>query len=617
MNRKSPSTLLVLRYVYAMLAIIVVTVGVAIIALYVGQQGEIEARDRIQFFHLESTSELAEVAREARLLRRVTLGEVDTDLPDHYGAAGVQHVMVGYSGILYSMRSRLAHLSTLSEQQGDPVFAAAANRLDERLDAFERTLLDSESPANVATSVDVLISTIEQNNRLHRIAADVQLHKLADRQNQRPLHIRVLAACLGFAVLAVGYLVISVRRSLIEQKKIELALAESQERLHHIQKLDALGRLVGGIAHDFNNSLTAILGHAELLQDKVAGDERLETGLNEIQKAGLQAAALTQQLLAFSRRQKFKPRVLDLNTVFQRMETMLRRIVGADVQLKASYAEDLCAIEVDPDRLQQVIMNLVSNARDAMPDGGTLTIATENVTISVDESEDAGVPAGDYARLSVSDEGIGMDDLTMQRVFEPFFTTKEEGRGTGLGLSTVHGIVTASGGHIVVTSEKGTGARFDLYFQPAEGEPATDEPSTDPQENSETVLVVEDDQQVRRFIESGLSSLGYRVLTAPSGTAGLHICRTEPGPIDVIVSDVVMPEISGPRFMAGALKLRPDIVAIYISAYTKDVIFGMRRGNDEADIPLITKPFDLSTLANLVREQLDKSVDTTLSAGPT
>jgi len=603
---------LVLRYVYGILAIIIVAFGVAMSFLYVGQQSEIETRDRVQSFHLESVVESEQLAREARTLLTLIQGAIDSDLPNQVGAAGIQSIQIGYRGILYSMRTRLELLSKLQARYGGSVYATALARLVDRLNKVEQALRDSAETAKMVTSIEVLNSTIKQYDRLHKIAADMQLRELADRQSQRPRYLIVLGACLAFGGLATLLLISSLRASLARQRTTEEALAESQERLHHIQKLDALGRLVGGVAHDFNNLLMAILGHTELLQEKAEGDERLEQGLDEIRQASLRATSLTQQLLAFSRRQQFKPVTLDINDVVRDMEDMLRRIIGADVELTFTCADNLCAVKVDPDQLQQVIMNLISNARDAMPHGGVLSVTTENVTVGEEEVAIVGVPAGKYAKLCVSDSGIGMDDFTHLRLFEPYFTTKDTGQGTGLGLSTVHGIVTGSDGHIVVDSQEGEGSRFSIYLPSAEGHSEVspdDDFKTVPQTGSETVLVVEDDEQVLRFVETGLSSLGYRVLATSSGAAGLEICRTEPGAIDAIVSDVVMSETSGPRFMADALRIRPDAVAIYMSAYTKDAVLGLRRSSRESSIPLITKPFDSKSLSRLIRKCLDRSVD--------
>lgn len=614
MNQKAVSLPFVLRYVYAILAIIVVAVGIVVTSLYLGQQDEIKTRDQVQSFHLESVAESEALAREARMLLASIVGTPDSEFANRAGAAGIRSMQFGFSGILHSMRSRLVRLSGLQESYDGPVFAKTLQRLVDRFNDIEQTLNNTEIRPATNTALMVLSLTIEQYARLHRIAADKKLRELADRQRERPQYLNILAVSFGFGALAVSYLIFSLRRSLVRQKKTEVALAESESRLHQTQKLEALGRLVGGVAHEFNNQLTAILGQAELLHDTAASDKNLELGLSEIKEAGLHAASLTRQLLAFSRQQQVEPRILDLNDVLQDMEDRMWRIIGEDVTLTCNYADDPCAIEVDPDQLRQTILNLVSNAHDAMPHGGLITITTENVTVG---AEVAGVPGGEYVRLTVSDSGAGMDDYTRQRLFEPFYTTKDQGQGTGLGLSTVHGIVASANGHIVVQSQLGVGSQFYVYFPRAEGPPESlsdQELQTERQVGSETVLIVDDDVQVRRFVETGLSALGYRVLTASGGAAGLEICKTEPGTIDVILSDIVMAEVSGPTFLTSAMVLRPAAVAIYMSSYTEDAVLGLRRGEKGADIPLITKPFDLKSLSRLIRACLDESGSTDSSA---
>ncbi|MGI9235993.1 MAG: ATP-binding protein [Woeseiaceae bacterium] len=608
MNREVSSTLIVLRYVFAILAIIAISVAIVLISLYSSQQRELESRDRIQFLHLDAVAESAELARETRTLRQRVHDDITSSVSHGSGAAGIDSIQIGYSGMLQSMRSRLRQMSLLEEQNDDEILSSTMNRLLGRFEQVDHAVRFSPLTPEVLTSIDVLSSTVEQYDRLHQIAADQELVELAGKQQARPLFLGFLLVCLSLGGLAAGYLVLSLRTSLKRQEVAEGALAESQERLLHIQKLDALGRLVGGVAHDFNNWLTVILGHAGLLRDNADGNERLETGLHEIEQAGLQAATLTKQLLEFSRRQKVHPRVLDLNRLIQGMEEVLQRIVGANVKLTTSFADDLFGVELDPDQVQLVILNLVNNARDAMPDGGRLSVITERIVVGPTETKAHDVPDGEYVRLTISDTGIGMDEGTRERVFEPLFTTKEKGQGTGLGLSTVHGIVTAADGHIFVESREGVGSRFVMYFSPAEQGQAdiAEAPTTaSPQEGIECVLVVEDNEQVRRFVEKGLETLGYRVLTASGGAGGLELCRTEAGRIDVILSDVVMPATSGPKFMASALKLRPDAAAIYMSAYSKDEVLRFRRNRDMPDVPLIPKPFEIEALSRLIREQLD------------
>jgi len=299
--------------------------------------------------------------------------------------------------------------------------------------------------------------------------------------------------------------------------------------------------------------------------------------------------------------------LLNLNELIRDMEKVLLRIVSADIELTFDYGSGLYNVELDPDQVQQVILNLVNNARDAMPTGGLLTVSTLEVTIGRSGTDVVGVPEGEYSVLSISDTGIGMDEETRRRLFEPFYTTKDRGHGTGLGLSMVHGVVTASNGHIFVDSRKGEGSKFTMYF-PRSHKSSTDAQTTLVEEtrygDKETILVVEDNDQVREFAETSLRSLGYEVITAPGGQEGLEICRTKSVTIDLILSDVVMPGMSGPEFMFETLKIRPDVAAIYMSAYTKDKVLRIQGANTMRDIPLITKPFNIESLSRTIHEQL-------------
>lgn len=607
MSREALSARYVLRYVYTILAVIVIAVTIVIRTLYVAQQDERQVHERIQFFHLESISESDELRREVQLLKALALAALEATAPAQDGAVGVSKAQISYAGISQSIYSRLERMSELEEQFDGSVSAATLERFLDRFERIDDELRQSGTagPQTLLT-VEVLGSTVEQYSRLHKIRANAALRELATRQSDRPRFLAVLFACLGFSLLAGAYLVWSLRSAIRRQKETETALAESQERLHHVQKLDALGRLIGGVAHDFNNWLTVILGHTELLQDKASGDARLEAGLGEIKQAGLQAATLTQQLLAFSRRQELQPKLVNLNDEIASMEPMLRRIIGEDIALRVTYADDPHTVEVDPAQLQQVVMNLISNAREAMPGGGELLVRTDNIIVGSGGIVVNGVPEGRYLRLTVADNGTGMDAETQERIFEPFFTTKGEGRGTGLGLSTAHGVVTGSGGHIDFDSVEGSGTRFHIYLPRARGKAGESAAGIDSNVSSggnETVLVVEDDEHVRRFVETGLSSLGYLTLTASGGAGALDICKDRSVNIDVILSDVIMPGVSGPRFMEEALKLRPDAVPIYMSAYTREEVLRFRR-YQAADIPLISKPFSLDELSRLIRKQL-------------
>jgi len=384
-------------------------------------------------------------------------------------------------------------------------------------------------------------------------------------------------------------------------------LKRTEERFLKAQRMEAVGRLAGGIAHDFNNLLTAILGTAELLLEDLPATDPRRADVEEIRKAGSRAADLTRQLLAFSRSQVLEPKVVDPNVMVADMDKLLRRLIGEDVELRTILGRDLGAVRADPGQLEQVIVNLAVNARDAMPQGGKLTIETANAEL--DESyarQHEPVRPGAYVMLAVSDTGVGMDAATKARIFEPFFTTKEKGKGTGLGLATVYGIVKQSGGYIWVYSEPGQGATFKLYF-PRVDEPAAarEEPLRKPTRlrGTETILVVEDDQMVRHSTRRMLEAHGYRVLVAESGAEALMLVEQHVEPIHLVVTDVVMPGMNGREVVDRLRARRPDVKALYLSGYTDEAI--VHHGIIESGIPFLQKPFTLEALGRKVREVLD------------
>src|SRR3989449_2775141 len=385
-----------------------------------------------------------------------------------------------------------------------------------------------------------------------------------------------------------------------ERKALEMQLLQAQ-------KMEAVGLLAGGVAHDFNNVLTAIGGYAELVREDLPGEDARRHDVEEILRATERAATLTRQLLAFSRRQVLAPRVLDLNGVVAGVDNMLRRLIGADVELRTALGPVLGAVRADPGQLDQVIMNLVVNARDAMPRGGKLTIETANAEL--DESyalEHPSVVAGPYVMLAVSDSGVGMDAATQARIFEPFFTTKEKGKGTGLGLATVYGIVKQSGGNIWLYSEPGRGTTFKIYLppvgQPPELPPPTPAAPAKPP-GTETVLLVEDDEAVRTRARKMLASHGYTVLAAPSGADARELAASHAGPIHLLVTDVVLPGMSGRELAARFQSVRPALKVLYTSGYTDEAV--VHHGVLDPGIAFLQKPFTSGALARKVRETLD------------
>jgi PAS domain S-box-containing protein len=400
-----------------------------------------------------------------------------------------------------------------------------------------------------------------------------------------------------------------IARDITERKRAEKEMAALQEQLTQSQKMEAVGRLAGGIAHDFNNLLTVIKGYTQLSLLDLKENNPLWENIQEIQKATERATDLTRQLLAFSRRQILDPKVLDLNSLLRNTEKMLRRMIGEDIELVTLLSEDLGRVKIDPGQIEQVILNLAVNARDAMPSGGKLTIETANVQSDEgDALTHLGVIPGHYVRLSVSDTGVGMSQEVQEKAFDPFFTTKEKSKGTGLGLSTVHGIVTQSGGKIWVHSEPGHGTTFQIYFPTIEGELDTlnrkKETDSSPR-GSETVLLVEDEPSVRDLANRLLKQQGYRVLVAANGEEALRLAQDATGErIHLLLTDVVLPQMSG-KELADQLKIfRPDLKVLYTSGYTDYAV--VHHGVLNSGTHFLQKPFSLKTLSQKVREALDK-----------
>ena len=392
---------------------------------------------------------------------------------------------------------------------------------------------------------------------------------------------------------------LAVGRDVTERLRLE-------EQLRQSQKMEAIGRLAGGVAHDFNNMLSVILSYGDMLLAEMKPGEPMHGDVEEIVKAGKRAADLTRQLLMFSRQQVLAPKVLDLNEVLKSMDKMLQRIVGADVDLVSLPTLPLGRVRADPSSVEQVIMNLVVNARDAMPTGGKLTMETDNVVL--DEAyarAHLGVKPGPHVMLAVTDTGSGIDAATLGRIFEPFFTTKEMGKGTGLGLSTVFGIVHQSGGSVWVYSEVGQGTTFKIYLprvdSAVEAVRVTEAPTT--LRGSETILLVEDDDQVRAVAQGILRKSGYHVIEARNAGEALLHSERHPGAIHLLLSDVVMPQMSGPELAKRLASVRPDMKVLCMSGYTDDSI--VRHGVLEAHFAYLQKPITPEALTRKVREVLD------------
>jgi signal transduction histidine kinase/ActR/RegA family two-component response regulator len=419
----------------------------------------------------------------------------------------------------------------------------------------------------------------------------------------------VLAAVLlHLATSSINEALNRARHELAERKMVEQALIRTEEQLRQSQKMEAVGRLAGGVAHDFNNLLTPIIGHAELVLLALDRGHPARKDLEEISKAAERAASLTKQLLAMSRKQIVQPKVVKLNTVVADMEEMLRRLVGEDLEFIVTLGPGLGQVRADPGQLQQVLMNLVVNARDAMPHGGRLSITTANVYLDdISAAADARLGSGHYVVLAVSDSGCGMDSETQARIFEPFFTTKDHSKGTGLGLSTAYGIIEQSGGHILVHSELGFGSTFKVYL-PMIGEEGeilkTEliEPALE--KGSETILLVEDEDAVRELARQILRLNGYTVLQAARGHEALRVSLEYDGCIDLLLTDVIMPQMNGRELAELLTKQRPELRVVYMSGYAENAI--VHQGALEPGVVLVEKPFNPEVLVRTVRQCLDR-----------
>ena len=440
------------------------------------------------------------------------------------------------------------------------------------------TLINLPSPAALAREIEV------------RRGAEERIRKINEELEQR-----------------VADRTASLEQALHDLRKEMMRRQELERELIQAQKMEAVGRLAGGIAHDFNNLLTVILGYDEILREHVKDDPVALEYAAEISQASERAAGLTNQLLAFSRRQVAAPRVTDLNSIVRNIDKMLKRVIGEDLELETRLDPDLSRVKVDPTHIDQVILNLAVNARDAMPQGGKLTIETANAEITEEyASGHVGIAPGLWVLLAVSDSGVGMDAATRERIFEPFFTTKEKAKGTGLGLSIVYGIVKQSGGEVLVYSEPGHGTVFKIYLpavQAAETAP-TVAPQIAPGPASATILLVEDEDQVRALTRIMLERRGYRVLVAPTPAEALQIAGQSGEEIDLLLTDIVMPLQYGTDLATAVQSLLPGTRVLFMSGYTDNSV--VRQGLLSANTAFIQKPFTAPDLDRKVREVLSR-----------
>jgi len=492
-------------------------------------------------------------------------------------------------------------INLTEEEQVDRLYAGG--RIAECNDAMARMYGFGEASDLLGTRLSDLHNVTDPINR-EQIRAFIRAgYRVSDsetREHDREGRPRVfLNNVVGFVENGQLVRVWGTQRDVTEQRHLE-------EQFRQSQKMEAVGQLAGGIAHDFNNLLTAILGNTQLLLRELPPGDSMRDDVEEIRKASERAASLTRQLLAYSRRQMLQPEVLDLNVVMAEMDKMLRRLIGEHIDLVAVFAPDLGRVRADPNQIEQVIVNLAVNARDAMPDGGKLTIGTANVDLdeSFAQAHLGSVP-GSYAMLAVTDTGVGMDAAVRAHLFEPFFTTKEVGKGTGLGLATVYGIVKQSGGYISVYSEPGHGSSFKIYLPriATPAEPPAAALKGGPAPGSETVLVVEDEPAVLTLSRRALEAQGYVVLAASDADAALRVVERHGGMIHLLLTDVVMPGLSGHELADRLTAQRPGIRVLYMSGYPGDAV--VQHGTLPSGSAFLQKPFSPDGLARKVRDVLD------------
>jgi len=544
------------------------------------------------------TEELAVAAMKAGAHDYVTKGQLKRLLP------AIERELREAQGRA-TLRATEASFATLVEHAPVGIYRSTPEGRFLSVNAAVVRMLGYETAAqvlNLDMARDVYADAAERQRLVERDTYSDRLYDNVEatwkRRDGRLLTVQLSVRAVRHAAGRVDYYETFVR-DVTDQRRLQQQVLQSQ-------KMEAVGRLAGGVAHDFNNLLTVITSYSDLLLEDLAPGDAKRDDLEQVRKAADGAAALTRQLLAFSRQQVVEPRVVSLNTVVEGLQKILRRVIGEDIEVTIALAPDLESVRADVGQLEQVLMNLVVNARDAMPTGGRLTVETANVEHDPEYARDREAAAvRRFAMLAVTDTGCGMDEATKARIFEPFFTTKETGKGTGLGLATVYGIVKQAGGFIWVYSEPGQGTSFKIYLPAvdATAERTTAAATTPAPRGTETVLLVEDAAAVRAVTKQMLERQGYTVLEAPDGEAGLRLAQRHRGVIHLLLTDVVMPRVGGRELAEQLARLRPDVKVLYASGYTDDSV--VRHGILESGTAYLQKPFSPESLARKVRDVLD------------
>jgi signal transduction histidine kinase/ActR/RegA family two-component response regulator len=504
----------------------------------------------------------------------------------------------------------------VSDREGDALQLVEALRQSDYIPSSERVATAEAMREALAHRWDLILATDESARLgtlaaleiLHETGADVPLVAISERAPEESVLAVLKAGAADYITRNhLSRLGVTVGREM-SQAEGRRDRGRLEQQFRQSQKMEAVGRLAGGVAHDFNNLLTVITGYAELLLARGEAEPARRSALEEIQRAAERGGALTHQLLAFSRGQPFATRTVPLNTLLVRMEKMLSRLIGEDIELITVAAAEPADVRTDPGQLEQVVMNIVVNARDAMPGGGKLILETANAEVDQTYAgPNVDLKPGSYVVLAVSDTGMGMAPEIQTHLFEPFFTTKGPGKGTGLGLATAYGIVKQSGGAISVYSEPGRGTTVKIYLPSAEGHAAdaTEQAPAEAMRGSETILVLEDEARVRKLVCEVLAGRGYRVLEAVRGEEAIRMAAEHPGGIELLLTDVVMPEMSGPQVLEQMRAGHPHMKVLFMSGYTDEAM--VHHGIPDSGAPFLQKPFLPEALARKVREVLASS----------